>query len=139
MSNATTQPDIRSASRAVVLGLGGVPTEGEWEGITYTPKLGTPWLRDGIEPVYSDPVSNGMIENLVLYTLTFFYPVDATKGTRDIDAAVGKVLDAFKVGTWLEYGNTRAISLKAERRRMIVEPAWLSVPIIARLQAYSLD
>jgi hypothetical protein len=122
VSSALIYPEARGALRAKLLTVTGLPAQA-WEGKAYQPTNGTPFVEDTLSVIGATPRAVGSIEHTMLYVLSLKYP--ANKGTADIEAMAGKILDAFKVGTKLTYGSSTVLCYKAERRGSIVqEPEW---------------
>lgn len=138
MSSATIHPDIRSACRERLNGTAGLPTEHAYEGFTYQPIEGTPFVEDALVGNYDTPRANGAIEHNLGYIITLKYPAD--NGTADIEQVAGALLDRFKVATVLTFGPSSAVCMSAQRRgKMVQDAAWLALTILVTLTAFTME
>jgi hypothetical protein len=125
VSSATVHPDARGALRTRLAATAGLPAERAFEGYSYTPKPGTPFIEDKLVVVDDIPRAVGAIEHRMSYIVTLKYPSD--EGTADIEAMAGALLDQFKVGTKLTNGSTSVLCQAAARRGSIQEDAGWAV------------
>ena len=138
VSSATVHADCRSALRQHLGTLTGIPTERAWEGASYSPRAGEPFIEDLLSVNDDIPVSLGAIVHEMVYILTLRFP--SGKGTSGIERAGGKLLDHFKVGTSLEYGTTKLLCTKAARRGSIRQDgAWASMTVSVSVTAFTKD
>lgn len=134
MSSAALHPDARSALRTRLKTCPGLPAKRAWEGFSFTPKRGEAFVTDELVVNHSTPRAIGAIEHGMTYRVTLVFP--SNKGTADIEALAGDMLDHFKVGTKLTYGSTTVLCEKAERRgKLFQEPDWLRCVVEVRLWA----
>lgn len=138
MSSATIHPDARSACRTQLNGASGLPAAHAYEGFSYEPTVGTPFVEDKLVANGSPARANGAIEHRMSYIVTLKYP--SNKGTAGIEAMAGVILDRFKVGSKFTYGASTVTSMGAERRGGIVqEPEWLILTVMVTLVAFTLE
>lgn len=145
MSSATVHPEARSALRARLATCPTIPAEGRraYEGFAFDPapaagQKPTPFIEDKLVGTGDKAVAHGAIEHRMSYILTLKFPSD--KGTADIEALAGKLLDHFKVGTKLTYGSTTILSYGAERRGAIVQEVdWQVLTVVVDLQTFTLE
>jgi hypothetical protein len=106
MSSELAHPEARSALRTHLKAMAGMLPEAQQalEGFDFQPTQGVAFIEDALAANHSSPRSLGAIEHGMSYILTLKYPTN--KGTADIEAMGGKLLDRFKVGTKLTYGST---------------------------------
>jgi hypothetical protein len=134
VSSAVLHPNARSALRTRLEAMSGALPRKQlaYEGYSYDPVPLTPFIEDELVGIGDIARANGAIEHALLYNLTLKYPSD--KGTADIEAMAGKLLDHFKVGTKLTYGATTVTCMGAERRGKISYATdWATLLIQVRL------
>lgn len=135
---STIHSDMRAAFRARLQQVAGLPTAFAWEGRTFTPQIGTPFIRESFRPITSTVRAlgrGGTIAHRMTGNLSIFYP--AGKGTVDVERAAGLILDAFSPATSLVYGTSSGTILQAERAALLQEPDWVSCPVVITVLAYS--
>lgn len=138
MSSATIHSDARAALRTHLDTLVGVPAARAWEGFEYSPKAGVPFIEDMLSVDDDQPVSVGAIAHLMSYILTLRFA--GSEGTGDIEAAGGKLLDHFKVGTSLEFGTSKLLCTKAARRGSIRQDGgWANMTVTVSITAFTTD
>ncbi|CAB4122354.1 Protein of unknown function DUF4128 [uncultured Caudovirales phage] len=135
---ATVHSDLRSAFRARLQAINGLPSGRAWEGRSYAPQIGTPFIRESFRPISSTVRAvgiGGLIAHKMTGNLNLFFP--AGKGTADVEQAAGLILAAFAPGTSLVYGPSSGVILQAERSPILQEPDWISVPLTITVYAYT--
>lgn len=138
MSSATVHADIRAACRSRLQQLADLPAGRAWEGFSFTPKRGQPFFADRLAAIHSSPRSIGAIEHGMTYTVTLKFPAD--RGTGEIEALAGKLLDHFRVGTQLVSGASSALCTKAEIRGGVQQDIdWVALPVVVHLTAFTTD
>lgn len=129
MSAATYHENIRSAFRAALMAALPEWEEWEWEDEVFEPTLGVPYIRERQMPVSSIRPSIGVQEHVTLCLATLFFPSGG--GTRAAGPTVGKIIEAFSVPRLsLAFGGDKAMVTKVEQKGRVVEPKWVSIPII---------
>lgn len=109
-----------------------------WEGFTFQPVVGQPYIAETMQPISSIKRTigrKGTIEHRITGGLTLFYPNG--RGTLAIERMAGVLLDHFEPGTPLISGASKAIVQQAEARGSYSDPDWLSRPVIITLLAYT--
>ena len=109
-----------------------------WEGRGFSPIIGRPYLSETMLPIYSESRATGsagtqahkITESVVLY-----YP--AGRGTMAIERMAGAILEHFKPGTPLSYGQASGVVQKAERRPLNAGADWISCPVNIDAVAYT--
>jgi hypothetical protein len=129
MSAGNYHENIRSAFRAALIAALPGWEEWEWEDEVYEPTLGTPYIRERQVPASSIRTSIGVQEHVTLCMATLFFPSGG--GTRAASEPAGKIIEAFSVPRLsLAYGGDKALVTKAEQKGRVIEPKWVSIPII---------
>lgn len=129
----TTEP-AGSARQVSVL----LPSGRAWEGRSFEPVLGSPFISETMSPIYSEPRGlgvGGTIAHKITGNFTLHYP--AGKGTAAIERMAGALLELFKPGTPLIYGQTSGVVQQAERRPLLVDADWISCPVVVSAVAYT--
>lgn len=135
---ATLHADLRAAFRQRLASVAGLPSQIAWEGRTFSPVIGQPFMRESFRPIYSQPRAvgvGGTIQHRITGNLTLFYP--AGKGTVEIEQAAGLILAAFAPGTSLVYGGATCVVMQAERAPLLQETDYVGCPVTITLQAYT--
>lgn len=130
MSATTFHADLRAAIRSRLLTLPSVPAIA-WEGRQYTPVKGTPYIAESMVPVSSVVRAVGLggtIAHTITANFTLHFP--AGKGTNDVEALAGSVMELFRPGTALVYGTSSGMVQQAERMPLTQEPDWLNCPVV---------
>jgi hypothetical protein len=133
MSAANYHANIRSGIRQRLQTLPGLIAVA-WEGRTYQPVKGTPFLTEQFRPISSAVRATGVggtIAHTMTANFTLHYP--AGKGTAEIDALAGSLLQHFRPGTSVSYNAASAVVQQAERMALITEPDWINCPVIITL------
>lgn len=130
--------DLRAALRAVLIGTAGLPAAWAWEGEAFEVVTGTPFVREAMRPVTSQVRAIGgaaLVEHKLVGAITPYFP--AGRGTKDVEAAAGIILQALRPGVNLAYGPITGLVTAAERRALVQEPNWLSCPVLVTVTAYT--
>lgn len=133
MSTATFHAELRSGTRQKLQTAAGLPSV-DWEGLEFTPVKGTPWLTENIRPISSTVIgtgSGGYIAHKVTANFTLHYPLN--KGTADIEAMAGTLMQLFHPGTSVTYGTTAAIVQQAERMALLQESDWINLTVVVTM------
>lgn len=139
MSAQMVHIDIRAAFRALLEAVPGLPAVA-WEGRSFTPLVGTPFVRESLRPINSAVRAlgrGGTISHTITAHLILFYPIG--KGTVDIETMAGTLLEAFKPGTSLVYGTSKGVIMQAQRKPLLQEPNWQSLPIEISITAHTVN
>jgi hypothetical protein len=110
----------------------------QWEGKTYSPVKGTPWISESQQPVSSVVRALGLggdIAHTVIAAFSLHYPANA--GTNALDAMAGALMDKFRPGTGLSYGGDTATILQVERRSNTQEPDWINGTVIVTMVGHT--
>lgn len=139
MSATTVHADLRAAVRQRLLTLNGLPAQA-WEGRTYTPIKGTPYISESVRPISSVVRAlgvGGTIAHTITANFQLHYP--AGGGTTAIDAMAGNLLEHFRPGTTLVYSESKAVVQQAERTALQQEPDWINCTVIIRFVGYTVN
>lgn len=114
------------------------PPDVAWENRTYSPMIGTPWMRPTLIPGDVRPSSIGAAgrdEADILYQIDVFteYGVGKAEG---IDLA-DKVATHFKRGTVLTYGGTTITVKAASRQAARQDNGWWAQSVLVSAYAVS--
>lgn len=124
-----------TGSVAQVLISGAVP-EPAWQGETYAPTLGKPYVNEAFRAVGSEPSADGGYTRwTLLATWTLFYP--AGKGTIGIESMAGRLLEQFRPSTPMVFGQSRGKVAAVDPGPLVQEPEWLIMPLTARVTAWT--
>lgn len=138
MSITTVEADIRSAFRAALTAIPAMPDGRKWEGKTYQPVLGVPFIAESVRPIYSRVRGlgrGGNIEHRFLCIVNLNFPDG--RGTAAIDALAGTIRDALSPAHTLVYNGTAAHILRAETGPLIEAPDWLTKPVMITVSTYT--
>jgi hypothetical protein len=129
---------MRSALRAALLAVPNLPAVA-WEGVTYTPVAGTPYLREALRVTsYRRKAlgQGGTMQHDFRANLTLVYP--SNRGTKDIEAMEGVLIQAFAPGTSLVYGGQSSFVMSAEPYGGLqVNNGWIQSVIVVSFTAYT--
>lgn len=133
MSAVTFHTDLRAGIRQKLQTLPGL-IDVAWEGKTYQPVKGKPFLSEQMRPISSVVRGTGLggyIAHTVTANFTLHYP--AGKGTVEIDALAGALLELFRPGSSITYNTASAVIQQAERMALFQEPDWINCPVVITL------
>jgi len=133
MSAATFHKDLRSAVRNRLQSLTGLP-DVAWEGREFTPVKGQPYVSESMIPVSSDVMATGLggyIAHTVTANFTLHYPVNS--GTVALESLAGSMMQHFRPGTVVAYGDAAATVQQVERVGLTQEPDWLNGTVIVTM------
>lgn len=139
MTVETLHSDLRSAAREKLLTVENLPTM-HWEGRNFTPIKGQAYVSESFRAITSTVQAlglGGVIAHTCTANFTIHYPSDT--GTTDIDALAGAMLNTFRPGTSLAYGDSTATITQAERGPLLQEPDWLNCTVIISMTARTLN
>lgn len=137
MSATNVHPEIRAAVRTRLQALAGLPAV-SWEGREYRPIKGTPFIAESMTPVSSVVRALGLggtIAHTITANFTLHFP--AGKGTANVEALAGALLEHYRPGTTLAYGTSAGMVQQAERMPLIQEPDWLTCAVIVTIVAHT--
>lgn len=130
MSSLTFHPDLRAGIRQKLQTLSGL-IDVAWEGKIYQPVKGTPFMTEQMRPISSVVRATGLggvIAHTVTANFTLHYPPG--KGTVEIDAIAGALIELFRPGTSVSYNTASAVVQQAERMALFQEPDWINCPVV---------
>ena len=130
MTAALFHSEVRAAIRQRLQTMQGLIAVA-WEGRAFQPVKGTPFLTEQMRPISSVVRATGVggvIAHTVTANFTLHYP--AGKGTNEIDALAGALLELFRPGSSVSYNTASAVVQQAERMAMIQEPDWINCPVV---------
>ena len=137
---ATVRIDMRSAWREALLAISGLPEQWAWEGHPFTPIVGVAFARESFRPIFSRVAAlgaGGTIAHRFMGGLTVIYPASA--GVLAAETAAGLAVAALRPGRALTRGTCSGVITEASSAAVIVEPAWLTVPVNITLTAYTVN
>ena len=73
----------------------------------------------------------GVIAHTVTANFTLHYPQG--KGTVEIDATAGALIELFRPGASISYNTASAVVQQAERMALFQEPDWINCPVVITL------
>lgn len=129
MTVALYHPHLRAGVRQRLLTLSGLPAVA-WQGETYRPVVGTPYITEAFVPVASQTRAGYQVHT-DLATFTLHYPIGA--GTLPIETMAGQLLTHFKPGTKIEYTSAAAIVDEAERGPAQQGEDWIDLTVTISL------
>lgn len=143
MTIATWHVEMQAAARAALLALVDAQPaprpEFAWEGETFTPTVGEPFIAETFRPdgqrLRSVGRASGTVEHRATIALVLKYPAGA--GTKPARTMAGLICDAFKPGTRLERNGCGAWVASCDPRPAFQEPDWLMVPVNIGLIGHS--
>jgi hypothetical protein len=139
MSAQTIHIHMRAAARALLQTVQGLPAVA-WEGKRYTAKVGVPFIRESMRPSLSIPRAlgrGGTISHTMTLYLVLFYPIG--EGTLAAEDMAGKIVAKFPPGLSLVYSGSSGVITQSQRRAIITEPDWLSLPVEISITAYTVN
>lgn len=122
--------DIRGAlqARAATAALFPAAAHRAYEGVTYTPVVGTAWARMTVLPTSERPASirgaDSAKDRRGLFLVEVMEPATGTEGTALIEQRADAVKAAFPPGVRLRQGGTTVVVRYAERGQVLSEPSW---------------
>lgn len=133
MSAAFFHSHIRAGVRQKLLTLTALPPIA-WEGKPYQPVKGAAWMSEQMRPITSVVRATGVggtIAHTITANFTLHFPPG--KGTVDIDALAGSLMELFRPGTSVSYEGSSAVVQQTERMALMQEPDWVNCPVIVTL------
>lgn len=121
---------IRSVLRAHLLSLPNLP-DAAWENRSFTPTLGTPWMRETLLPADERQTASDTLQALGLTQFDVVYPADS--GTETAEDMADTIKHHFRPpqvvgGVVIE---------RADRLPGRIDGAWYMVPIRIHWRAHS--
>lgn len=108
-----------------------------WENRSFTPTVGTPWMRATILPAETTQTIigiNGLNKLMGIYQVDLFYPVGVGSGTARSKS--DDVITHFKRGTTATYSGVKVSIRRAWRGTALPEDDWYHIPINIEWYAY---
>lgn len=121
--------DIQAALDTRLNSLSGSPSIA-WENTSYTPTLGTLYLRPTMLPAESIPATlstSGTDENTGIYQIDIF--AEAGTGYSEIVTMADAIADHFKPVTELTYNSRTVRCIKAFRSSAQTIDGWYQIPV----------
>lgn len=140
MSAASVHSNIRAGLRQALLAISGLPSEKQWEGRVSDAAIGKPFVSESVRPVSSVVRAAGLggtIAHTINATFTLHYP--ANSGTTQIESSAGALMQAFRPGTSVVYGNSKGTIQSAERGPLLQQPDWINCPVTITVVAYTVN
>lgn len=133
MSAALFHTDLRAGIRQRLQTLPGL-IDVAWEGRAYQPVKGKPFITEQMRPISSIVRATGLggvIAHTVTANFTLHFPPG--KGTVEIDALAGALIELFRPGSTVSYNTASAVVQQAERMALLQEPDWINCPVVITL------
>lgn len=121
--------NIRGALSVHLSAVAGIPAIA-WEGVPYTPVVGTPFCTATLVPSGPELASLGsapFYRHFGSFEVSLVYP--SGQGTGTIEAMADLIRTAFTIETILSQGAQTIRTNKSTRGTIIQEPDWLRLPI----------
>lgn len=134
MSAGAFEAGARSAIRERLLTVTGLPAVA-WEGRSFSPAVGQPWLRERLLPISETPAANGTVSHRYSWELALFYP--AGSGLSALTTMRSRIIDHFAPGLKLAYEGVSLTVMESSRKPPVTEPDWLQGPLSIVLQGWS--
>lgn len=118
-----------------------LPAGRAWEGVTYYPETGRPYVAESFRPVVSkgravgNPGGTGTVEHQIQASANFFYPSE--QGTLAVEGMAGAALTHFRRGLKLSYGGVSALIADCARAQLYADGGWIACPVTLTLIAYT--
>ena len=129
---------MRAALRQALLAVSGLPPVA-WEGKKYTPVAGQQYLRETLRAVSYQQRAlgrGGTIRHDFTANLTLVYP--SGRGTAEVEAMEGVLLDAFAPGTSLAYGGQSGLVTRAEPYGGLqTSNDWIQTTVVVSIMAHT--
>lgn len=108
-----------------------------WQGETYIPKIGTPFVQEVLKSLNQQVKGiGGVTEHLFLYIMTLQFP--AGEGTQGIERMAERIFDWFKPGAGIaSIGEHGSLICETKLDSILQDTAWISLPISAKIRAWS--
>lgn len=109
-----------------------------WEGESYEPEPGTPYISEtlGLLDSAVSPMG-GIIKHKLALVLTLFYP--AHRGTLGLDRLSGRLQQRLKPGTTIRYGANAGLVEKCQPKPLLKGPEWIQCALTASVTAWTLN
>lgn len=135
---AQIRANMRAALRQALLAVSAVPPVA-WEGKKYTPVAGQHYVRETLRVVSYQQRAlgrGGTIRHDFTANFTLVYP--SGKGTADIEAMEGALIEAFAPGTSLVYGGQSGLITRAEPYGGLqTNNDWIQTTVVVSFTAYT--
>ena len=131
--------DIRGALQNNLAGVSGIPAIA-WEGVPYSPVVGTPFVEPVLFPTSSIPRTMGAAHLILhegLFLVTLVYP--AVGGTGTMEAMADTVKAAYNVSTPLAL-NSREVRVRSSQRGGVeMDSDWMRLLVSIGWYTYDTD
>ncbi len=109
-----------------------------WEGESYEPDPGTPYISEtfGLLDSTVSPMG-GIIKHKLALILTLFFP--AHRGTLGLDRLSGRLQQRLKPGTTIRYGSNAGLVEKCQPKPLLKGPEWIQCALTASVTAWTLN
>lgn len=134
---ASLYQNIRGALQTHLANVSGVPTIA-YEGVKFTPTVGTPYLGTSLVPTSARPGPigvNSILRHQGLFLVDAVYPNGS--GTATAEAMADTIKAAFTTQTTLSLNGVDVRISYSERGQIQQEADWLRVPIAIGWYVYS--
>jgi hypothetical protein len=130
----TISASIRAALEVALAAVPGIPAARAYQGVLFTPVLGTPWVRASI--VWTTQRQAALGTDLYLHEGLFLVNVFSPqgKGAKAVEAIADAICADFVPTAPL--GNGVRVRY-AQKAALIEEPDWLSIPITIGFYTYA--
>jgi hypothetical protein len=127
---ASLWQNIRGALTTRANATSGIPAATAYEGLKYTPTVGTSYKAYALMPTQERPSTLGQYGDTLrhgLFQISLFYP--AGSGTGAAEAMADAVKSQFVPGTDLTQNSVTVRISYAERGPIQQDPDWIMVPV----------
>lgn len=124
----TISQSIRGALQTQLAAVVGIPAIA-YEGVEYTPAIGTPFVEPTILPTVARPfdVPSRAVQHEGTFEIAVSYPTSF--GTGQVEAMADAIRAAFAPGSDLIQSGTRVRVRWSERRPTLIDPQWIRIPV----------
>lgn len=121
--------DIRNALQTRLETVTGLP-ETVYEGVSYAPVPGTPFIASALVPAAARPVTMGQ-DHLILHEGTFEIAVSYPSGvgTGSAEAMADAIKAVFTAESVLTVGANNIRIRYSERRQALIDSDWIRIPV----------
>jgi hypothetical protein len=102
----SSRREIRAALETTLAGIGGLPSDIQWENVTFDTPDDTPYLRTSVQFVTREPATIGFthtVESAGIFLVDVFCPENS--GPRTADDYADIITAAFEAGTQMTSGS----------------------------------
>lgn len=134
MSAENFEANVREMLRTRLLTVAGLPALST-EGFGFKPTTGVPYVREALNIINEQPVSNGMISHRMVWNLSIIWPNG--KGMRAGGQMRGRIIDSFRPGLKLDANGDTLVVMETARAGAIEETEWVTLPLAIVIQAWT--